>query len=167
MDTLQFFSTLVWQALVLVAIVYFTSPRVLRGVASVVSKGQLGKDGFMFELREVKEVQARLTAEVDALRFLVSGFVTDLEMVHLRKLADTSHEFFYERRGQRDESFILELIRLWTLGLIEKREINSFRQIPLSGNLHNYAMISDRGQKYLTLRNDFTPTAIRGDGSSS
>src|SRR5260221_528993 len=65
------------------------------------------------KVEEVKEKQALLREEVDGLRFLVSGFVTEWEYLHLKKLAP----FNYQRGSSKDDRFTNEIIRLRDFGL--------------------------------------------------
>jgi hypothetical protein len=74
------------------------------------------------QLQEVRQNQDRLQGEVDALRFLVTGFVNEYEIVHLKKLAEDGM-FDYQRGPNRDDRFLQELIRLRDFGLIEKHNI--------------------------------------------
>jgi hypothetical protein len=160
MNAWQFGSTLIWQVTVLAALGYLIWSGVLRNVGQF----SLSSTGISFELREVRREQARLTRDVEALRFLVSGFVTDNEMMQLEKFANPEKEFRYERSNQRDHPFVLELIRLWSLGLIEKKGIVSFRQTPLQGNMHDFAAITERGRKYLQLRNEMLQEGVSPAG---
>jgi hypothetical protein len=101
----------------------------------------IGLKGIQAKLRKQQE-------EIDVLKFLVSGYVTDFELVHLQKLA--SPQPFPYNRG---DTFIEELKRLWQLGLVGKIQSDwYFRGLPDSGNLKHYLTITDRGRTYLTLR---------------
>jgi hypothetical protein len=103
------------------------------------------------QIQEVRQNQDRLQGEVDALRFLVTGFVNEYEIVHLKKLADGGI-FDYERGMNKDDSFIKEIIRLRDFGLIEKHITTSIWDIPPRGNLKDYVRITQRGRDYLKLR---------------
>jgi hypothetical protein len=100
---------------------------------------------------EVKEKQQLLQEEVNALRFLVSGFVTDWEYTHLERLA-SDRPCFYERGADEKDRFINEIIRLRDLGLIAKRIDYALYNIPTSGDLKEYVELTARGRTYLTLR---------------
>lgn len=109
------------------------------------------------QIQEVRQNQDRLQGEVDALRFLVAGFVNDYEIIHLSKLADDGI-FAYERSPSRDDNrFVLQLTRLKDVGLIEKCGVTSLWDIPLSGNLKDYVKITQRGRDYLKLRRQVSP----------
>jgi hypothetical protein len=49
-------------------------------------------------------------------------------------------------------------------GLIEKKGIVSFRQTPLQGNMHDFAAITERGRKYLQLRNEMLQEGVSPAG---
>lgn len=103
---------------------------------------------------QVKEVTERLTLlqeEVDGLRFVVSGFVTEWEFVHLTKLA-AKGPYEYVRGPNRDDRFVGELVRLRDLGLVEKLVEFSLHDIGFSGDLKAYFKITERGRTYLRLR---------------
>lgn len=103
------------------------------------------------KVEEMREKQAVLQEEVDGLRFLVTGFVTEWEYVHLNKLA-REEAFDYVRGADKDDRFVNELIRLRDYGLIKKRIEYSMHDIPVKGDLRNYVEITDRGRTYLRLR---------------
>jgi len=103
------------------------------------------------KVEEVREKQALLREEVDGLRFLVSGFVTEWEHLHLKKLA-TEDPFNYQRGSNKDDRFTNEIIRLRDFGLIAKRIDYSLYDIPLSGDLKQYVELTERGRTYLKLR---------------
>ena len=67
----------------------------------------------LLEQRQVAQQQ-----EIDALRFLVSGFVSDYEITHLQNLSTGSAP--YVQGTSRNERFINELIRLRDFGLVKK-----------------------------------------------
>lgn len=103
------------------------------------------------QVKRVEGEQALLREEVDSLRFLVSGFVTDWELTHLKKLASGA-PFDYQRASGKDDRFINEIIRLRDFGLIAKRIDYALYDIPLSGDLKQYVELTERGRTYLKLR---------------
>src|SRR5712692_3382560 len=109
----------------------------------------LGK--LELKVDEAKEKQALLQEEVDSLRFLVSGFVTEWELCHLTKLA-LEAPFDYQRGSGKDDRFINEIIRLRDFGLVAKRIDYSLYDIPPSGDLKQYVELTERGRTYLKLR---------------
>ncbi len=106
-----------------------------------------------FEFQEVQRKQEILQADVDALRFLVSGFVTDWELTHLTKL-NGPEPFPYTWGGKDDDRFIHELRRLRDLGLIDRdSKLEGLRKLPIKGDdLKSFVHITDRGKTYLVLR---------------
>jgi hypothetical protein len=103
----------------------------------------LGK--IELKVDEVKE-------QVESLRFLVAGFVSKFEFVHLQNLA-ADGPFNYVKGPNRDDRFIAEIIRLTEFGLVRKLKEDIFlNDIPLSGDLKSYVVLTDQGKKYLELR---------------
>ena len=54
--------------------------------------------GWKVQFRELENEQKRQKNQIESLRFLVSYFVTEGELIHLKKLA-RGEEFPYERNG--------------------------------------------------------------------
>jgi hypothetical protein len=106
---------------------------------------------LVLRVGEVEKKQALLQEEVDSLRFLISGFVTEWELTHLKTLAGDA-PFDYKRASGNDDRFINEIIRLRDFGLIAKRIDYALYDIPLSGDLKQYVEITERGKTYLKLR---------------
>jgi len=119
-------------------------------IPSLVSSAEF-PGGWKFVFRELEAKTSRLQEDVDALRFLITGFVSQFEIVHLRKLATDEH-FPFVRGERKDDRFVNELIRLWDFGLIAKKNVDTLWDIPLSGNLKDYVEITQRGRDYLKLR---------------
>jgi hypothetical protein len=117
-----------------------TGALILAAVLPQVQEFSIGLKGVQAKLREQQ-------AEINVLKFLVSGYVTHFELTHLQKLANTE-PFPYER----GDTFIDEMRRLWQLGLVGKVLPNwFFAGLPNSGNLKDYLAITDRGRQYLKL----------------
>jgi hypothetical protein len=144
---LTFLTALVWQVLVAGALIALYRA----GLLQKLSELHLTPTGLILKVQEIREKQAVLQRDVDALRFLVSGFVTKWELTHLEKLAG-DQPFEYRWGGNRDDRFIQELIRLWDFGLITRQNTKSWYDIPHLGNLRDYAVITPRGREYLHLR---------------
>ena len=140
----RFIPDLVTSGLIILAIVPWLSP-----IVKSIEIAGLGK--LELNVEEVKEKQAILREDVDGLRFLVSGFVTNWELAHLKKLA-SSGPFDYVRGSGKDDRFTNELIRLWDFGLIAKLGDYSLHDMPLSGDLKKYVELTERGKTYLKLR---------------
>ena len=109
----------------------------------------LGK--LELKVEEVEEKQSLLQVEVNSLRFLVAGFVSDWEYSHLKKLAAPA-AFDYKKGADKDDRFINEIIRLRDFGLVKKRIDYALYDIPLSGDLKQYVELTERGKTYLKLR---------------
>lgn len=99
------------------------------------------------QIRAVQDEQERQRADIDGiLRFLLQSFVTQHELVHLRKLAG-GHPFPFER----SDAFEAELRRLVSLGLIEKRQSRGFRSLFRDlDDVQKHLAITERGRSYLT-----------------
>lgn len=61
------------------------------------------------------------------------------------------------RGADKDDRFINEIIRLRDLGLVKKRIDYAMYDIPTRGNLKDYIEITDRGRKYLRIRDQIFP----------
>jgi hypothetical protein len=86
-------------------------------------------------------------------RIGVSGFVTDWELTHLKKLAEDG-PFSYDQGNSRNDRFINEIIRLRDLGLVKKLVDHALWDIPLQGDLKRHLSLTERGRAYLALRSE-------------
>jgi hypothetical protein len=99
------------------------------------------------QIRAVQDEQVRQGSDLQTiLRFLLENFVSDFELIHLKKLA--SGEPFLFRKS---DTFEKELRRLLSLGLITRRSNKGIRSL-FSGadDVRNHLEITDRGKWYLT-----------------
>jgi hypothetical protein len=135
--------------LIILAFVPWLSP-IIKSI-EVTGLGKLELNKLELKVEDVKEKQALLREEVDGLRFLVSGFVTDFELIHLKKLAGEAR-FDYVKGAGHDDRFINEIIRLRDFGLVKKLIPHSLYDIPRSGDLRDYVELTERGRTYLKLR---------------
>lgn len=105
------------------------------------------------ELRvdEVRQKQSALQTEVDSLRFLLLGFVTEWEYQHLMNL-ERPDRFEYGRSLSPDDRFLKEIVRLRDSGMICKTHEFPIRNLPESGNLKDFFSLTERGKAYLSLR---------------
>jgi hypothetical protein len=142
-EWLTFATNLIWQVILAMSLVALYRSGLLRKLVEF----RLTPQGIILKLQEKQE---ELRRDVDTLAFLVSGFVTDWELEHLRKLA-ASEPFPYQWGGSRDDRFLNELIRLRDLGLI-KRNLRSMWDLPREGNLKDFIEITSRGREYLRIR---------------
>jgi hypothetical protein len=93
------------------------------------------------KLEEVATKQVIQQADIDKLKFLMSHFLSEWELLHLRKLEEGG-PFPYRVEGQ----FRDELRRLRSLKLIEMQTISG---MPQEGDLRQLARITEEGKQYL------------------
>ena len=119
-------------------------------LASLLQSAEL-PGGWKLEFRKLESEQQKQRADLDVLRFLIGGFVTDAELIHLHKLS--SHAPFPFVRGQETAYFLNELRRLRSLGLIESAPGKGVRMLEREGgDVGDYFTVTPRGQEYLRLR---------------
>lgn len=109
------------------------------------------------QLDAVEKHQSKLQLEVDSLRFLVSGFVTDWELKHLDRLSREG-PVPYKRGPERGvgDRFVQEIIRLRDLGLVSKKTDTPLWDMALQDDLSKYVQLTERGRMYLRLRSEFS-----------
>ena len=112
------------------------------------------------KLELLEQQQASLQREMDALRFLVSGFVNDYEITHLQNLAKEG-PFDYNQGATRNDRFINEIIRLRDFGLVKKLVDHALWDIPMQGDLKKYVVLTDRGRAYLALRTEMSESVSK------
>jgi hypothetical protein len=119
-------------------------------LASLLQSAEL-PGGWKLEFRKLESEQQKQRADLEVLRFLISGFVTDAELIHLQKLA--GHAPFPFVRGTETPYFLNELRRLRSLGLIEGAPGKGVRMLEREGgDVASYFSVTPRGQEYLRLR---------------
>jgi Predicted nucleotide-binding protein containing TIR-like domain len=103
------------------------------------------------QIRAVQDEQVRQRSDLQTiLRFLLQNFVSEHELIHLRKLQ--SPEPFHFKKS---DTFEAELKRLLSLGLITRRPGRGFRSLFSAGDdVHNHLEITTRGTSYLVHLND-------------
>lgn len=127
-------------------------------LASLLQSAEL-PGGWKLEFRKLESEQQRQRADLDVMRFLVSGFVTDAEMLHLRKLADRTAFPFV--RGPETSYFLEELRRLRSLGLIKSARGKGVRALERDGgDVGDYFSVTSRGQEYLRLRAEMKDASV-------
>lgn len=120
---------------------------VLPWLSSLLESARL-PGGLELKFREVEREQKRQRAEIDTLRFLIEGYVTDYELTHLRKLA-SGEPFLFDR----SDNFRKELERLIGMGLIGRREGHGIRTLFNAGDdVQKHLAITERGRSYLRHR---------------
>ena len=119
-------------------------------LASLLQSAEL-PGGWKLEFRKLESEQQKQRADLEVLRFLISGFVTDAELMHLHKLA--SHAPFPFVRGPETAYFLNELRRLRSLGLIESAPGKGVRVLEREGGeVGAVFTVTPRGREYLRLR---------------
>jgi hypothetical protein len=111
--------------------------------------------GWKFAFHQVKAEQEKQKEDIDRLKFLIEGFVSEDELKHLKKL--DSKEPFLVTVDRTTKFFENELHRLRSLGLIANLPgkgigtllINDGRPREVKEHLH----ITEKGKEYLRLRN--------------
>jgi hypothetical protein len=109
----------------------------------------IGSKGVELELQEVKIEQEKQRVEIDTLRFLITSYVTENEMVHLTKLAKKD-SFAYKK----NYSFESELRRLRSLDFIRNLPGKTVGGMAAEGDLRTYFEITDKGNEYIKVRQD-------------
>jgi len=126
-------------------------------LASVISRAEL-PGGWKLEFQAVKTEQRRQAQEIDALKFLVSNFLTEPECRHLEGLS--SEKPYRARRDGTTSYFEMEMRRLRALGFIQGRPDQGVRSLlramtEASGkevDVKDHFEITARGRDYLRLR---------------
>ncbi|MGB3309705.1 MAG: hypothetical protein WA939_22770 [Nodosilinea sp.] len=92
------------------------------------------------------EIQESEQAYVESLKLLLTSLVTEGELSHLQQLNDDKDSpLFKNAVGFREE-----LKRLAALGFINVK--TDFEKLPEEGELEQYIELTEKGKKYLTLR---------------
>ena len=132
---------------------------VLPWLASVISRAELA-GGWKLDFQVVKNEQRRQAQEIEALKFLVSNFLTEPECRHLEGLA--SSKPYPARQDGTTAFFEIEMRRLRALGFIQGRPDHGVRSLlkalhDASGrevDVKGFFEITARGRDYLRLRVD-------------
>jgi hypothetical protein len=133
-------------------------------LASLLQSAEL-PGGWKLEFRKIESEQQRQRADLDVLRFLVSGFVTDAELTHLQKLHSKAPFPFV--RGPETSFFLEELRRLRGLGLIKNARGKGVRELDKhGGDLSDYFSVTSRGREYLRLRADVSEISTGSEADS-
>ncbi|MGC3989305.1 MAG: hypothetical protein QM796_06435 [Chthoniobacteraceae bacterium] len=117
-------------------------------------KGAELPGGWKFEFKEVQEKQVQQGKDIEYLKFLIEGFLTDSEFQHLKKLS--APEPFMVRVDQTSSYFATELRRLRALGLIACPPMKGIRSLLIDDgrerNVKDHFQITDKGREYLAFR---------------
>jgi hypothetical protein len=126
-------------------------------LASVISRAEL-PGGWKLEFQAVKTEQRRQAREIDALKFLVSNFLTEPECRHLEGLA--SDRPYRAHRDGTTAFFETEVRRLRALGFVQGRPDHGVRSLiramteaaDRGVDVKDHFEITARGRDYLRLR---------------
>ena len=137
-------------------------------LASVISRAEL-PGGWKLEFQAVKTEQRRQAQEIDALKFLVSNFLTEPECRHLEGLA--TDKPYRARRDGTTAYFEMEMRRLRALGFVQGRPDHGVRSLlraitEAAGkevDVREHFEITARGRDYLRLRAEML-AAVTGPG---
>ncbi|MEM9448848.1 MAG: hypothetical protein AAGA75_09955 [Cyanobacteria bacterium P01_E01_bin.6] len=110
--------------------------------------------GWKFDFARVQEQQAIQSKEIDRLKFLLEGFLTEDELEHLRRL--NRKEAFMVMVDGTTKYFEAELRRLRALGLISNPQGRGIGTLLRSDgsqrDVREHFFITDKGKEYLKLR---------------
>lgn len=127
-----------WPLVIAIALLFFYRPifNLLEKFSSNnIQKAKIGP----FEIEESEKTY------VESLKLLLTSFVTDRELSHLQQL---SHDDEAPYTNAADLK--LDLKRLMTLGFINAK--TDLEQLPPEGELSRHVILTEKGKKYLTLR---------------
>jgi hypothetical protein len=114
--------------------------------------------GWKFQFDQVKEEQQKQMEEIERLKFLIEGFVSEPELRHLKKL--DSAEPFLVKVDNTSEYFESELRRLRSLGLVASSPGKGIRSLLINDghtrDVKEHFYITDKGREYLRFRDDTT-----------
>ena len=102
------------------------------------------------KLEVVEAEQSSQKKSIDALSFLISHFVPQYEIDHLKNLL-SKDKFEY----QLQESFKREIRHLLDMQFIRRKPNVSFSNLPEKGNLKDYFEVTDLGKNLLRIRSEF------------
>lgn len=121
--------------------------------------------GWKVKFREVAEEQQRQANEIDWLKFLMKNFVTQYELMHLRKFSSTE-PFWYDYNSDTKTYFERELRRLLDLNLIERLPKTGIRELlynrqdiqNIEGkelkDVKRFLRITNQGYEYLKMHDE-------------
>ncbi|MEH2069032.1 MAG: hypothetical protein V7K47_12855 [Nostoc sp.] len=136
------------QGLILVVIAF------LPWLTGILSKAEL-PGGWKIEfIQQIQEEQVRQKYEIEQLKFLIEGFVTENELNILKRL--NSSESYLVKVDNTSIFFSNELDRLRRLGLISNREgkgrATLLKNDGQKREVKEHFYITDKGQSYLKFR---------------
>jgi len=125
-------------------------------------KGAELPGGWKFEFKEVKEQQEKQGKDIEYLRFLIEGFLTEEEYRHLQRLA--SADKFAVKCDETSSFFAIELRRLRALGLISSPPGRGIRSLFINDgserDVREHFQITEKGREYLSFRASYSAGKI-------
>lgn len=138
---------------------------ILPWVATILRRAEL-PGGWKFEFQEIKAEQDRQAKEVNAIKFLISNFLTKHEQDHLRKLF--KKETFPVKADESSPSFAVELRKLRALGFIRQIGDEGIRTLLKKDgkerNVGSFFEITETGREYIQL---YSQIALENNFSST
>jgi hypothetical protein len=111
--------------------------------------------GWKFEFDQVKEEQQKQRDDIERLKFLIEGFVSEDELKHLKRL--NSNEPFRVTVDGTTKYFENELRRMRSLGLVANPPGKGIRSLLVNDgqerDVRDHFYITDKGKEYLRFRN--------------
>ncbi len=111
--------------------------------------------GWKFQFDQVKEEQQKQRDDIERLKFLIEGFVSDDELKHLKRL--NSNEPFLVTVDRTTRYFENELRRMRSLGLVANPPGKGIRSLLVNDgqarDVKEHFYITDKGKEYLRFRN--------------
>lgn len=112
--------------------------------------------GWKFQFEQMKGEQEKQGRDIETLKFLIEGFVTEDELTHLRRL--NSQEPFRTRVDGTSKYFESELRRLRSLGLVANPPGKGIRSLFVDDGkereVKDHFYITDKGREYLRFREE-------------
>lgn len=134
-------------------------------IASYLRSAEL-PGGLKVQFQEIKAEQARQAREVDAIKFLVSNFLTVAEQDHLKKIAVSTTPFMV-KADHTSSFFASELRKLRALGFIRQITDEGVRTLlrddGQTRNVCDFFNVTERGREFLQLHSEL---AIKGGGDN-
>jgi hypothetical protein len=123
-------------------------------LTGILSKAELPGGWKLEFIEQIQEEQARQKYEIDQLKFLIEGFVTENELNILNKL--NSSEPYLVKVDKTSHFFSNELDRLRRLGLISNPKGRGRRSLLQNDGqereVKEHFYITDKGKEYLNFR---------------
>jgi hypothetical protein len=136
-----------WPLVITVALLFFYRPlfRLLEKFSrNNIQKAKIGP----FEIEESEQTYA------ESIKLLLTSFVSEEELDHLQQLNNEKESVPYDS----GTSISADLKRLSTLGFINAK--TDLDQLPHEGELNHHVELTEKGKKYLTLRDNLVTSQL-------